>query len=145
MDMKMKTAEEIAFDLASAAIDMMTLHSPHTEQMMRDALERWKLWQIRSREIGRLRIPNTEEMVNRFLSWKLPESVMADQCACERTGSLRYGTNLLSADEAREMIYHLHRVSESQREAAGTADEKPDGQAENAATHAPGANEKPLK
>lgn len=131
MDMTMKTAEEIAFDLASAAIDMMTLHSPHTEQMMRDALERWKLWQLKQKQAGRMRIPNTEEMVNRFLSWKLPATVLADQCACERTGGLRYGTNLLSADEAREMIYHLHRVSESPREAAEKSDEKPDGQAEN--------------
>lgn len=130
--MKMKTAEEIAFDLASAAIDMMALHSPHTEEMMREAIQRWTVWRIQYRQIGTLRIPSTEEMVDRFLSWKLPESVMADRCACERTGSLRYGTNLLGADEAREMIRHLHRVSSSQREAAGTADEKSDGQAENA-------------
>lgn len=48
--MKTKTAEEIAFDLASAAIDMMALHSPHTEQMMREAIERWKAWQLNRKE-----------------------------------------------------------------------------------------------
>ena len=37
------------------------------------------------------------------------------------------------------LIHELR--SESQREAAGTADEKPDGQAENARSHATGANE----
>jgi hypothetical protein len=58
-----------------------------------------------------LRIPSTEEMVNRFLSWKLPETVLPDACVMNREYPHRTGTNLLSADEAREMIRHLHRVN----------------------------------
>lgn len=112
----MKTAEEIAFDLASAAIDMMALHSPHTEEMMRGAIARWKEWQIeklrRDKDPLRLRIPTTEQMVDRFLSWPLPETVKVDLCAYESDYAYpRYGTNLLSANEAREMIQHLHRVN----------------------------------
>lgn len=43
--------EEAAMSLAlaSAAIDMMTLHSPHTEEMMRHAIQRWKTWQLHQR------------------------------------------------------------------------------------------------
>lgn len=47
-----------------------------------------------------------ETMVNRFLSWQLPESVCADLCATTPKEG-RYGTNLLSASEAKEMIEHL--------------------------------------
>ena len=122
----MKTAEEIAFDLASAAIDMMALHSPHTEEMMRGAIGRWKEWQIeklrRDKDPLRLRIPNTEEMVNRFLSWKLPKSVLPDACVMDREYPHRCGTNLLSANEAREMIQHLHRVNAEVRHGAKDAD-----------------------
>ncbi len=47
-----------------------------------------------------------ETMVDRFLSWQLPESVCADLCATTPKEG-RYGTNLLSASEAKEMIEHL--------------------------------------
>lgn len=53
-----------------------------------------------------------EEMVNRFLQWRLPASVCSDLCVTDRTYAERYpesrsGTNLLTADEARQMITHV--------------------------------------
>lgn len=49
-----------------------------------------------------------DALVNRFLSWKLPESVRVDRIAYEPAGHFdRYGTNLLSASEAKQMIEHL--------------------------------------
>lgn len=45
-------------------------------------------------------------LVDRFLAWKLPRSVCADLCATRQQEG-RSGTNLLSADEARQMIEHL--------------------------------------
>jgi hypothetical protein len=153
--MKTKTPEDVCFDLASAASDMMTLHSKATQDAMCDAIARWQKWQIQrkkhkqkfkechcgmqqSYEDMRDKVLELEsecalaidEMVNRFLSWKLPESVLADRCACERTGCIRYGTNLLSATEARQMIEHL-MAKNSTRKADGKADGKPDGQEEN--------------
>jgi len=46
-------------------------------------------------------------LVDKFLSWPLPESVCSDQCACERGYPHRSGTNLLTATEAEAMIKHL--------------------------------------
>ena len=46
-------------------------------------------------------------LVDKFLSWPLPESVCSDQCACERGYPHRSGTNLLTATEAEQMIRHL--------------------------------------
>lgn len=61
----------------------------------------------------------TEEMVNRFLSWPLPDSVQPDGCIGrgQRAGDDRLkwgyplvGTNLLTADQAREMLEHVLAV-----------------------------------
>ena len=41
-------AEDVMLFLASAAIDMMTLHSPATEETMRDAIDRWKRWKTKT-------------------------------------------------------------------------------------------------
>jgi hypothetical protein len=57
----------------------------------------------------------TDEMVNRFLSWPLPESVNSDVCVTKDYGQRygfvplpqRTGTNLLTADEARQMLEHV--------------------------------------
>ena len=49
----------------------------------------------------------TDEMVNRFLTWKLPLSVSADQCATIPNYVERTGTNLLTAVEARAMLEHV--------------------------------------
>ena len=51
-------------------------------------------------------------LVDRFLQWKLPDSVCSDLCATDREYAKRFpgtrcGTNLLTADEARQMIEHL--------------------------------------
>lgn len=50
---------------------------------------------------------NIETMVDRFLSWRLPLSVSADVCATKYGTENRFGTNLLNADEARQMIEHV--------------------------------------
>ena len=49
----------------------------------------------------------TKEMVDYFLMWPLPESVSADVCATIRGRSGRTGTNLLTADEARQMLEYV--------------------------------------
>lgn len=45
-------------------------------------------------------------LVNRFLAWGLPKSVASDLCVTMPAEG-RSGTNLLTADEARQMIEHL--------------------------------------
>jgi len=57
----------------------------------------------------------TGAMVDRFLTWPLPESVCADPCATKQ-GLGRTGTNLLSAIEARQMLEHLLAPQESRSE-----------------------------
>lgn len=58
-----------------------------------------------------------DEMVDRFLSWKLPTTVAADQCATDSSyPHTRTGTNLLTANEARQMIEHILTVEEWQGE-----------------------------
>lgn len=50
----------------------------------------------------------TDAMVDRFLSWRLPASVCADGCATNPNyPHPRSGTNLLNADEARQMLEHV--------------------------------------
>lgn len=49
----------------------------------------------------------TEEMVQRFLSWPLPNDVCADAVACKQGAPHRTGTNLLTATQARQMIEHV--------------------------------------
>ncbi len=51
----------------------------------------------------------THDMVNRFLTWPLPESVCADLCATKQGAPHRSGTNLLSYTEARQMLAHVVR------------------------------------
>jgi hypothetical protein len=69
--------------------------SPHTEAMM---------------EV-------TDEMINRFLSWPLPDSVCSDLCVTQRDYGKaqgwpkRVGTNLLTADEARQMLEYVLSLS----------------------------------
>jgi hypothetical protein len=47
-------------------------------------------------------------LVNRFLSWPLPQTVAADQCATNPAYPFpRSGTNLLNADEAEAMLQHV--------------------------------------
>lgn len=51
---------------------------------------------------------NVPALVDRFLAWPLPNSVCADLCATERNYKHhRSGTNLLNANEARQMIEYL--------------------------------------
>lgn len=49
-----------------------------------------------------------DALVERFLAWPLPASVCCDLCVTKSTYRFpRSGTNLLTADEARQMIEHL--------------------------------------
>ncbi|MFN3075976.1 MAG: hypothetical protein ABT940_03660 [Alphaproteobacteria bacterium] len=47
------------------------------------------------------------ELVDKFLSWPLPDSVCADLCAMKQGYPHRSGTTLLSAIEAKQMMEHL--------------------------------------
>lgn len=65
----------------------------------------------------------TAEMVNRFLSWKLPASVRPDSCVLDQGYPHRIGTNLLTADETRQMLEHvLAAAPTSPQDAGGRAD-----------------------
>jgi len=48
-----------------------------------------------------------EDLVNRFLSWPLPESVASDLCVVSPSKHSRCGTNLLTANEAKEMLMYV--------------------------------------
>ncbi len=60
-----------------------------------------------------LKMKVTEEMVNRFLSWKMPESfgpdcyVMFHREKAKRANQWPVGTNILTAPEARAMLEHV--------------------------------------
>jgi hypothetical protein len=48
------------------------------------------------------------DLVTKFLAWPLPQSVASDLCVTDRSYQFpRSGTNLLTADEATQMITHL--------------------------------------
>ena len=47
-------------------------------------------------------------LVDRFLAWPLPQSVCSDTCVSDKNYKFpRSGTNLLTADEARQMFEYL--------------------------------------
>ena len=48
--------------------------------------------------------PVIDQLVDRFLSCPLPQSVKADPCACNPDHPHRTGTNLLTHSEAKEML-----------------------------------------
>lgn len=52
-----------------------------------------------------------DELMNRlvdaFLAWPLPHTVCSDLCATKQGYPNRTGTNLLTADEARQMLKHV--------------------------------------
>lgn len=48
-----------------------------------------------------------DKLVDKFLTWPLPDSVCSDLCATKQGYPNRSGTNLLSATEARQMIEYL--------------------------------------
>jgi hypothetical protein len=49
----------------------------------------------------------TKELVDRFLSWPLPASVRSDVCVTVASDYPRLGTNLLTAEEAQQMLEHV--------------------------------------
>ena len=47
-------------------------------------------------------------MVDRFLAWRLPRTVCSDLCVTDANYQHpRFGTDLLTASEARQMIEHV--------------------------------------
>ena len=67
----------------------------------------------------------TEEMVGRFLGWKLPENFAPDcYISYDRESAQKYnghptGTNLLHAGQAREMLEHVMPASKVLLEHSG--------------------------
>ncbi len=60
----------------------------------------------------------TDEMVTRFLSWRLPQHFYPDchisfdrEKASQTTHSWPVGTNLLNADQARSMLKHILQLA----------------------------------
>lgn len=54
---------------------------------------------------------DTGDLIDRFLSWPLPQSVASDLCVTHSDYPRpRYGTNLLTADEARQMLEYVLRL-----------------------------------
>src|SRR3989442_11525 len=51
-----------------------------------------------------------QHLVDAFLAWPLPPSVRSDDCATVQGYPSRIGTNLLTADEARQMFEHVLRI-----------------------------------
>jgi hypothetical protein len=51
--------------------------------------------------------PDINAMVNRFLAWPLPADVCADPCATMPCLPNRYGTNLLTASQAKAMFEYV--------------------------------------
>lgn len=51
---------------------------------------------------------NIDKLVDKFLAWELPKSVCSDGCVTTRDYPYsRTGTNLLTADEAKQMLEYL--------------------------------------
>lgn len=48
-------------------------------------------------------------LADRFLTWPLPKSVRSDTCVTEDCSYPRSGTNLLTADEARQMVEYIFK------------------------------------
>jgi len=49
-----------------------------------------------------------DQLVDRFLSWPLPKSVCSDLCVTMNDYQFpRYGTNLLTATETKQMLEYL--------------------------------------
>lgn len=60
-----------------------------------------------------MKTDNSKQMdllVNAFLSWPLPETVASDTCVTVKGQSHRVGTNLLTANEAKQMFQHIFRT-----------------------------------
>jgi len=50
---------------------------------------------------------NLDALVSRFLTWPLPDDVRVDSCAVVQGYPNRSGTNLLTFDQARQMLAHV--------------------------------------
>lgn len=71
-----------------------------------------QLWEVKDRCWKRVREPTQEQLIallaERFVGWPLPKSVCSDLCASDPNYAFpRSGTNLLSVEEARQMVTYL--------------------------------------
>ena len=91
-----------------------------TKQILQDMDQAHNRLQKRYAELeARLNVPSIDEMVNRFLSWSLPDDFHPDggiefnrESAYDHPDTGRHkfkptGTNLFHAGQAREMIEHI--------------------------------------
>jgi hypothetical protein len=54
----------------------------------------------------------TDEMVNRFLTWPVPDELLSDLCMTAPRLSLpRYGTNVMDAQQARAMLEYVFNIN----------------------------------
>ena len=66
---------------------------------------------------------NLDKLVDRFLSWPLPQSVCSDGCVTDRDyPHQRIGTNLLTADEAKQMLAYVLTDTDALRAAPPRSD-----------------------
>jgi len=85
----------------------------------RYAKEKSELYEIRARRSCGMNIPDEmiEVMVDRFLTWRLPIDFSPDGGISFTRPATKFlyltGTNLFSADQAREMIKHMLAAPEA--------------------------------
>ena len=83
----------------------------------------WEHWLIRAGFAAAQAVPRepTRAMVDRFLSWRLPKYfspdcyITFDAQRADMNNSWPVGTNLLSSDQAREMLAHVLSDAAPQR------------------------------
>jgi len=64
---------------------------------------------------------NIDKLVDRFLTWRLPESVASDLCVVTPSKKSRCGTNLLTAIEAKQMLEHIFENEVEENNPSGFA------------------------
>lgn len=70
--------------------------------------EAWDIMRAAFEEqLGKSPAADIKALADRFLMWPLPKSVRSDQCVTMDYAFPRSGTNLLNADEARQMLEYL--------------------------------------
>lgn len=106
--------DKSAAPFAAIALEILRLRESLAQEN-RSAAHAQQVAQAQAEEIKRLReaaesqqFHSIAELVDRFLSWPLPETVSSDPCVTvPASAGKRSGTNLLTADEARQMLEHV--------------------------------------
>lgn len=91
--------------------DQLKWEKEELRKQMEKSNEDWNvlLNETESKSVERIKnaTPDISEMVNAFLAWPLPDSVCSDGCVTIKGYPRRSGTNLLTADEAKQMFEHV--------------------------------------